>query len=122
MTTSPSVNKKDAPVGDLPEVQSAEYVPVPANNQPAPLTPNLILQGLGGLVEPVEGKDGDTSPRLEGYVPPSNRNGKDDRALVTDKAFKLHKIDTEGELGLFPRVVDPRDNDDAPDEWSSDKK
>lgn len=108
-------NKKDAPVGDLPEVQSAEFTPVPAGNQPQGLTPNLILQGLGGSVELI--KDGDEPPRLEGWVPPSNRNGKDDAALLKDKAFKLHQMDTEGELGLFPRVVDPRDNPTAPDEW-----
>ena len=106
---------KDAPVGDLPEVTDATYVPVPANNQPQALTANLILAGLGGLVEPVKG--GDEPVRLQGYVPPGNRNGDDDPALVRDKAFRLHKIDTEGELGLFPRIVDPRDNKDAPDEW-----
>lgn len=120
MSTVKDVPKKDAPVGDLPEVQSAEYVPVPANNQPQSLTVNAILQGLGGLVETVKG--GDEAVKLEGWVPPSNRNGKDDAALVKDKAFKLHKIDTEDELGLFPRIVDPRDNKDAPDEWSESPK
>ena len=115
MTTVKDEPKKDSPVGDLPEVVSAEYVPVPANNQPQTLTVNAILQGLGGSHEAVKG--GDEPVKLEGWVPPSNRNGKDDAALVRDKAFKLHKIDTEDELGLFPRIVDPRDNKDAPDEW-----
>lgn len=120
MTTVKDEPKKDSAVGDLPEVVSAEYVPVPANNQPQALTVNAILAGLGGSHEPVEG--GDRPVKLEGWVPPSNRNGTDDAALVYDKRFKLHKIDTEAETGLFPRTVDPRDNSDAPDEWHGSPK
>ena len=110
---------KDSVV-DVHAVENAEFVPVPAGNQPQPQTVNLILASLGGQYS--QEKNGDVAPRLEGYVPPSNRNGSDDVALRTDKAFRLHAIDTEGELGNFPRVEDPRDNDKAPDEWPASQK
>jgi len=108
------VKKDELP--DFQAVSDARYVPVPAGNQSQPLTANLIVAALGGAYEP-DTKDGDTVPRPEGYVPPGNRNGDDDPVLVRDKAYRLHAIDTEGELGNFPRVLDPRDNDNAPDEW-----
>jgi hypothetical protein len=114
-----TVTTKDS-LPDVKDVTSAEYVPVPAGNQPQPLSVNVILSGLGGQYTPE--KDGDKVVPLQGYVPEGNRDGVDDKALVRDKAFRLHQIDTEGELGNYPRIVDPRDNDDAPDEWPASRK
>ena len=105
--------------------ESVEYVPVPAWNQPQPQTPNMILAALGGGAnEPVaQPKDGDKSPKLEGYVPPVNRNGDnmvEDRLLGLDKVARLHLVDNDPDGRPFVRNVDPRDNDNAPDEWPTD--
>lgn len=110
---------KDAPPPHFSDLAGVQYSPVPAWNQPQPQTPNMILASLGGIVTPEE--NGDVVQRLEGYIPPTNRNGSsavDDQLIARDKAARLQMKDTEPELGPFPRVVDPRDNDNAPDEWS----
>ena len=108
--------KKDS-LPDFKDVESAEYVPVYAGNQQQPMSPNMIISAIGGVYELAD--DGDDVPAPEGYVPPGNRNGDHDPVILRDKAYRLHAIDTEGELGNFPRVLDPRDNKNAPDKWPS---
>lgn len=102
---------------DFHSVENVEYVPVPAMNQAQPQSVNNILQALGGVY--TLPKDGDKVSEIEGWVPPGNRDGENDPVLARDKAYRLHKIDTTSEEGIFPRIVDPRDNNDAPDEWPS---
>lgn len=113
---------KDAPPQSYSDLEGVQYSPVPAWNQPQPQTENMILAALGGSIE--LHKSGDEVPRLEGYIPPSNRQGDDaldDPLLARDKAARYQLKDTQGELGPFPNVVDPRDNDHAPDQWPSKK-
>ena len=117
---------KDSPPPAFNDVAGVEYVPVPAWNQPQPQSMNAILGALGGGGnQPINyPKDGDDCPVLEGYVPPGNRNGKsalDDKLLAQDKVARLHLVDSQPDLSPFARNVDPRDNDNAPDEWP-DKK
>lgn len=116
---------KDSPPPAFNEIAGVEFVPIPAWNQPQPQSVNTILGALGGggnqkINYP---KDGDDCPVLEGYVPPVNRNGEtavDDRLLALDKVARLHLIDSQPDMSPFARNVDPRDNDNAPDEWSTD--
>lgn len=110
---------KDAPVGDhVDEAVNVQFTPVPGANQNQALTPNLIVAALGGIFEPL--KNGDEVKPQEGWVPPSNRDGKtaaEDPWLGKDKVARLAAIASENDLGNFPRILDPRDNDKAPDTW-----
>jgi hypothetical protein len=110
---------KDSPPPAFNEVAGVQFSPVPAWNQPQPQTANMIIAALGGKADLP--KSGDNVPRLEGYIPPGNRNGDsalEDRLLAQDKVARLHLKDTEPELGPFANTLDPRDNRDAPDEYA----
>lgn len=108
-----------ANVGDkVDEAVDVKFVPVPGANQNQALTANVIVAALGGVFTP--DKDGDKVVPQEGWVPPSNRDGetaKEDRWLGKDKVARLAAIAAENDLGNFPRILDPRDNDKAPDTW-----
>lgn len=117
---------KDSPAPSYNESAGVEYVPVPAWNQPQPQTPNMIIAALGGggNADVAQPKSGDEVAPLEGYVPPVNRNGKtavEDRLLAQDKVARLHLVDSAPDVTPFAGTIDPRDNDNAPDEWP-DKK
>jgi len=117
---------KDSAPPPFESVAGVEYVPVPAWNQPQPQTPNMIVAALGGggNADVHLPKAGDDVPLLEGYVPPVNRMGDsavEDRLLAQDKVARLHLVDTEPSVSPFVNNLDPRDNDNAPDEWTEHK-
>ena len=117
---------KDSAPPPFESVAGVEYVPVPAWNQPQPQTPNMIVAALGGggNADVHLPKAGDEVPLLEGYVPPVNRMGDsaiEDRLLAQVKVARLHLVDTEPSVSPFVNNLDPRDNDNAPDEWTEHK-
>ena len=105
---------------------SVEYVPVNDYGTAPRVPASTILRGLGVSDENI-GKEilkdrepGAKPPVWEGWVPDSNRNGetaKEDPELGKLKVGALDLLDNVQDESISAHSLDPRDNDNAPDEW-----
>ncbi len=96
---------------------SIEFIPVNDYGTAPRTSPAQILAALG-----YQGKLPDApaeEPRWEGYVPPSNRDGKtslDDKILGRHKADVVSVLDASVADHIGNLTLDPRDNPRAKDD------